>query len=57
MKRYMILGLILGAAVGSVVWYLLHRRQDWHEFPGFYDSSTADGDLFSEGFTVFPDKP
>lgn len=56
MKKYVVLGLMLGITVSALVVFLKRRQLAGTEFQGFFDSSTVSEDVFGEGFDEFPDK-
>jgi len=57
MKRYVLVGLLAGAAVSLLI--LLLRRKEFQgtEFEDFFDSSSVADDLFGDAFEELPDKP
>ncbi|HLE33057.1 MAG TPA: hypothetical protein VJB38_10645 [Bacteroidota bacterium] len=57
MKRYVVLGLLLGLTVSAVVLVLRRRNLAGTEFRGFFDSSTVADELFADAFEELPDKP
>ncbi len=57
MKRYVVLGLLLGLTVSAVIMVLRRRNLAGTEFRGFFDSSTVADELFADAFEELPDKP
>lgn len=57
MKRYVVLGLLLGVTVSAFVIMLRRRNLAGTEFQGFFDSSTVADELFADAFEELPDKP
>ncbi len=56
MKRYVVLGLLAGAAVSMLLYYLRRRELEGTEFRDFLDSSSVADDLFGKAFDELPDK-
>jgi hypothetical protein len=56
MKRYVMLGLLAGAAAALVVYLLRRRELEGTEFKEFFDSSSVADDLFGDAFEELPDK-
>ena len=56
MKKYVLLGLIAGAALSALLIYLKRKQDQGLEFNGFFDSSTVADDLFGDAFLEAPDK-
>lgn len=56
MKRYLVLGLILGLTMSAIVVFLRRRNFSGSEFRGFFDSSTVADELFGDAFEELPDK-
>lgn len=56
MKKYLILGLLAGAAISLLLLLARRKELEGSEFEGFIDSSNAD-DLFGSAFRDLPDKP
>ncbi len=57
MKRYVLLGLLAGAAVSVFVYLWKRRETEGTEFHDFFDSATVADDLFGRAFDELPDKP
>lgn len=57
MKKYMMLGLLLGVTISALVVYFRRQRLAGTEFHGFFDSSTVADELFGDAFEELPDKP
>jgi hypothetical protein len=57
MKKYVLLGLVAGAALSAVIIYMRRKKLEGTEFRGFFDSSTVADDLFGDAFQELPDKP
>lgn len=57
MKRFVVLGLLLGVTVSAFVIMLRRRNLAGTEFRGFFDSSTVADELFADAFEELPDKP
>jgi len=57
MKRYVVLGLLLGVTVSAFIMILRRRNLAGTEFRGFFDSSTVADELFADAFEELPDKP
>jgi len=56
MKRYIVLGLLLGITLSAFLVLLRRRNLAGTEFRGFFDSSTVADELFGDAFEEFPDK-
>jgi hypothetical protein len=56
MKRFIILGLLLGVSISALYIFARRRSLVGSEFRGFFDSSTVADDLFGEAFEELPDK-
>ena len=56
MKKYMMLGLLLGVTISALVVYFRRQRLAGTEFQGFFDSSTVADELFGDAFEELPDK-
>jgi hypothetical protein len=56
MKKYLVLGLLAGAAISLLLLLARKKELEGTEFEGFLDSSNAD-DLFGSAFRNLPDKP
>jgi hypothetical protein len=56
MKKYVLLGLVAGAALSAFLIYLKRKQDQGFEFKGFFDSSTVADDLFGDAFLEAPDK-
>ncbi len=56
MKRYVVLGLLAGAAVSMLIYFWKRRELEGTEFKEFFDSSTVADDLFGKAFDELPDK-
>ena len=57
MKKYVVLGLIAGAAISALVIYLQRKKMEGSEFHEFFDSSAIADELFGDAFVELPDKP
>ena len=57
MKKYVLVGMLLGITVSAFVVLLRRRRLAGTEFEGFFDSSTVAEELFGDAFQELPDKP
>lgn len=57
MKRYVLVGLLAGAAVSLLILLLKRRELQGTEFEDFFDSSSVADDLFGDAFEELPDKP
>ena len=57
MKRYVVLGLILGVTLSAFIVMMRRRNLAGTEFRGFFDSSTVADELFGDAFEELPDKP
>lgn len=55
MKKYVVVGLMLGITVSALVVFLKRRQLAGTEF-ALFDSSTTGEDVFGEAFDEFPDK-
>lgn len=56
MKKYVVLGLLLGVTLSAFVVMLRRRNLAGTEFQGFFDSSTVADELFGDAFEELPDK-
>ena len=56
MKRYVMLGLLLGVTVSAFVIMFRRKNLAGTEFRGFFDSSTVADELFGDAFEELPDK-
>ncbi len=56
MKKYVLIGLLAGAAISLVLFYLKQKKQVGLEFHDFVDSSEIADDLFGSAFSELPDK-
>jgi hypothetical protein len=56
MKKYVVLGILLGLTVSATLVFLRRKRMLGSEFQGFFDSSTVAEELFADGFEELPDK-
>ncbi|MBI2618749.1 MAG: hypothetical protein HYW57_01560 [Ignavibacteriales bacterium] len=57
MKKYLMLGLVLGLTLSAVLVLFRRRALAGTEFEGFFDSSTVADDLFGDAFEELPDRP
>ncbi|HEX9615263.1 MAG TPA: hypothetical protein VGA55_07135 [Bacteroidota bacterium] len=57
MKKYVLVGMLLGITVSAFVVFLRRKRLAGTEFEGFFDSSTVAEELFGDAFQELPDKP
>ncbi|MBI4417466.1 MAG: hypothetical protein HY563_01735 [Ignavibacteriales bacterium] len=57
MKKYVMVGLVLGITVSALIVFLRRRHLAGTEFREFFDSSTVAEDVFGDAFDEFPDKP
>lgn len=57
MKKYVVMGILLGLTVSATIIFLKRRRLIGSEFQEFFDSSTVAEELFADGFEELPDKP
>jgi hypothetical protein len=56
MKKYVVLGLLMGIAVSAVIVYLRRKDLGGTEFEAIFDSSDVADDLFGE-LEEPPDRP
>jgi len=56
MKKYILMGLAVGAAFSLVLMYLQRKKFEGSEFKDFVDSSAIADDLFGNAFRELPDK-
>lgn len=57
MKRYVVLGVLLGITFSAFLVIMRKRNLAGTEFRGFFDSSTVADELFADAFEELPDKP
>jgi hypothetical protein len=56
MKKYVLIGVIAGAALSLALLYLQRRKDRGLEFSDFVDSPSIADDLFGGAFSELPDK-
>jgi len=56
MKRYILIGLLAGAAVSVLLYFWRRRELEGTEFRDFFDSSSVADDQFGDAFAELPDK-
>jgi hypothetical protein len=57
MKKYIVLGILTGAAISFALFWLKRKKYEGMEFHDFVDSSSVADDLFGKAFRDLPDKP
>lgn len=57
MKKYVVVGVLLGLTASALLVFLRRRHLAGTEFEGFFDSSTVAEELFGDAFQELPDKP
>ena len=57
MKKYVLMGLVAGAALSAILIYLRRKKAEGTEFREFFDSSAVADELFGDAFQELPDKP
>lgn len=57
MKKYIMLGLLAGAAISIALILLKRKKYEGMEFHDFVDSPSVADDLFGKAFSDMPDKP
>jgi len=57
MKKYVMIGVLLGITVSALMLLVRRRHFSGSEFHGFFDSSTVAEELFGDAFEELPDKP
>ncbi|MCX6120811.1 MAG: hypothetical protein NTX44_04270 [Ignavibacteriales bacterium] len=57
MKKYIMLGVLAGAAISLTVLLLRRKQSEGMEFHDFVDSPSVADDLFGKAFRELPDKP
>jgi hypothetical protein len=57
MKKYIMLGLLVGTAISFTLLFLRRKKFEGMEFHDFVDSSSVADDLFGKAFCELPDKP
>jgi hypothetical protein len=57
MKKYIMLGVLAGAAISLTLLLLRRKQSEGMEFHDFVDSSSVADDLFGKAFRELPDKP
>jgi hypothetical protein len=56
MKKYVLIGLVAGAAISLALLYLQRKKDTGLEFSDFVDSPATADDLFGSAFSEIPDK-
>jgi hypothetical protein len=56
MKKYILIGLVLGTGVSLFLYYLQRKRSEGMEFRDFVGSSGTADDMFGNAFQQSPDK-
>jgi hypothetical protein len=56
MKKYVLIGLVAGAAISLALFYLRRKKYEGLEFHDFVGSSAIANDLFGSAFNDEPDK-
>ena len=57
MKKYVVLGIVAGAAISALLIYFRKKKLSGMEFKEFFDSSAVADELFGDAFQELPDKP
>ena len=57
MKKYIVLGLLAGAAISFALILLKRKKYEGMEFHDFVGSPSIADDLFGKAFRELPDKP
>lgn len=57
MKKYVLMGIVAGAAISLMLYYFRRKKLEGMEFRDFVDSSSIVDDLFGNAFRELPDKP